>query len=77
MIEREIFFKFYDEGSMPFPVAEQWFIRTLINMYFDVELNHICFEQLKPLLKEYYKELKDRLEMTTEEILNFSFSNNG
>ncbi len=77
MIEYEIYFKFFDEGSMPYPVARTWFIRTLINTYFDVELNHDCFEVLKPMLKDYLKAIKSRLGMNNEMILAFAGGNGG
>ena len=77
MIEREIYFKYFDEGWMPFKVARTWFIRTLINTYFDVEEHHGCFEALKPELSKYYGEIRSRLNMTTTDILSFAFADSG
>lgn len=77
MIEREIYFKFFDEGSMPLPVATTWFIRSLINLYFDVELNHGCYEALRPMIKDYIADIKKRLNMDNDAILMFAFGDGG
>lgn len=71
-IEYQIYFKFFDEGSMPMPVATSWFIRSLINAYFDVELNHDCYETLKPDLAIYYADIKRRLSMDDDHILQYA-----
>ena len=58
------------------PVARTWFIRSFINFYLDVELNHSCYNALEPLLKEYLKEIEDRLRMSADDIIEFSLVTN-
>ena len=69
----EIYFKFFDEGYMPYPVAREWFIRQIIGSYFDMELNHDALEYLLPSLIEWYQDTKNRLSMDTEDIIDFSY----
>lgn len=76
-IEEQIYFKFFDEGSLPYPVAQTWFIRSLINFYFDVELNHSCFDILKPRVSKYLAEIKGKLNMTNQEIIDYAFADDG
>jgi len=69
MITEDIYFKFFDEGSMPMPVAIEWFVRSLIGMYFDIQYNHDCFDEAKPMIAREYRGVKKRLQMNDDEII--------
>lgn len=76
-ITYEVMFKFFDEGSLPYEVAAEWLIREILSMYFDSQLYFHFFEDYKPALIKLLKDVKSRLEITNEDIMEYAFADDG
>ena len=76
-ITYEVMFKFFDEGSLPYPVAAEWLIREVLSMYFDSQLYFNFFEDYKPKLAKLLADVKSKLDLTNEEIMDYAFADDG
>lgn len=76
-IAYEVYFKFFDEGSLPMEVAREWFIRDIVSGYFDSQKYHQFFKYYVPEYAKMFNEIRKRLKMTDNEVLEFILANDG
>lgn len=76
-ITEEIMFKFFDEGSLPVEVAEEWLIREVCSMYIDTQMYWQFFTDRKPRLQNMLRGIKSRLKTDNRGIVDIALADNG
>lgn len=73
----ESFFKYFDEDSLPYPVACEWMIRELVSTYLDCQIYWQFIDSRRDRLIKLIEGVKYRLNIDTEGILQLALQDDG
>lgn len=76
-ITEEVMFKYFDEGSLPYPVAVEWLVREVVSMYFDCMMYYQFIEGREPRLYRMIKGVENRLGVDADGLIELAFEDEG